>query len=196
MLRKNTAFVVIAATFLAFLAAAAAPSPLFVIYQAEWHFDSWLLSFAFAVYAFALLLALLVIGSLSDHLGRRPVIIGAIVLQIVAMTCLLLAPDIGVVLIGRVLQGVATGAATGAMSAALTELAPAARKSLGTVIGGLVPAAGLAIGALATGIVVQTTMMPIVVIFIALDLVFVVGLVFVALSPEPGTPRPGAIRSL
>lgn len=112
------------------------------------------------------------------------------------MTCLLLAPDIRVVLLGRVLQGVATGAATGALSAALIELAPMARKSLGTVVGGLVPASGLAVGALATGIVVQISRMPIVITFVALDVVFILGVVGVAQAPEPGTPRPGALRSL
>jgi MFS family permease len=193
---RGAAFVVVAATFFAFLAAAAAPSPLFVIYQARWHFPSGLLSVAFAVYAFALIVALLIIGSLSDHVGRRPVILGAIGLEFIGMTLLLVAPNIGVVILGRVIQGIATGAATGAMSAALTELAPEGRKRLGTVIGGLIPAAGLAVGALATGFIVQFTTMPIVIIFVALDVIFYLGLMLVLFSPESGTVRPGAIRSL
>jgi len=45
----------------------------------------------FAVYAIALLAALLVFGSLSDHLGRRPVIIAALLIDAAAMVLFLLA---------------------------------------------------------------------------------------------------------
>src|SRR2546430_14414583 len=62
------------ATVLAFmLFAASAPSPLYVVYQARWHFSSLTLTAIFGVYVLALLAMLLITGRLSDHLGRRPV---------------------------------------------------------------------------------------------------------------------------
>ena len=68
-----------AVTLAALLFASSAPSPLYVIYQAEWDFSALTLTAVFAVYAVALLSALLVAGSLSDHLGRRPVLLAALV---------------------------------------------------------------------------------------------------------------------
>ena len=56
--------------------AAGAPTPLLVLFEHEWGFHAGILTLAFAIYAFGLLLALLVVGSLSDYIGRRPVLIG------------------------------------------------------------------------------------------------------------------------
>ena len=70
-----------------FLAAASAPSPLYQVYAARWHFSSITLTIVFAIYAIALLAALLVTGRLSDHIGRRPVILSSIVGEIIAMLC-------------------------------------------------------------------------------------------------------------
>ncbi|MBV6545588.1 MFS transporter, partial [Ursidibacter maritimus] len=76
-LRPVAAFTGTARAFVAVALAVGAPSPLFVLYQQEWGFPSWLLTVAFAIYAVTLLITLLVAGSLSDHVGRRPVLIGA-----------------------------------------------------------------------------------------------------------------------
>ena len=51
--------------------AAGAPTPLYSIYQREWHFRTVTVTVIFAVYAVALLLTLLIAGSLSDYVGRR-----------------------------------------------------------------------------------------------------------------------------
>jgi MFS family permease len=82
------------------------------------------LTIAFAVYALGLLAALLVTGSLSDYVGRRPVMLGALALELVAMVMFAMAPKIGWVIATRILQGVATGAATSAFTAAVVEQAP------------------------------------------------------------------------
>jgi MFS family permease len=71
----GSAFAVLALVLFAFFFAASAPSPLFVVMQHDWGFSPSLLTVAFAVYAIALLASLLVAGSLSDHVGRRPVIL-------------------------------------------------------------------------------------------------------------------------
>src|SRR5260370_38958040 len=70
------------ATVLAFmLFAASAPSPLYVVYQAGWHFSSLTLTAIFGVYVLALLATLLITGRLSDHLGGRPVVLRALGVQ-------------------------------------------------------------------------------------------------------------------
>ena len=70
-LTSTTAFAGLAAVFAAFFLAAGAPTPLLSLQQQEWGFSAGALTFAFSVYALGLLAALLVGGSLSDHIGRR-----------------------------------------------------------------------------------------------------------------------------
>src|SRR5690606_833536 len=97
---------------LAFLAASSAPTPLYSVYRDAWGFSAITLTVIFGVYAIALLLALLVLGSLSDHIGRRPVIIGALLIEAVAMVAFMAATSVPLLILARLIQGVATGAAT------------------------------------------------------------------------------------
>ena len=98
--------------------AAGAPTPLLVLFEHEWGFHAGILTLAFAIYAFGLLLALLVVGSLSDYIGRRPVLIGALSVQLLAMVMFFFASNIGWVIAARAVQGVATGSAFSAFTAA------------------------------------------------------------------------------
>ncbi len=190
------AFVGAALAFVGVTFAAGAPSPLFVLYQQEWGFPAWVLTIAFAIYAITLLVTLLIAGSLSDHIGRRPVLIGALALEVVSMLIFLFAQDIGWIIVARAIQGIATGAATGTFTAAIVELAPERHKKLGAVIGGTAPVGGLALGALITGAAVQFTTIPTVIVFSFLAVVFALGIVVVALSSETVSRRAGAVRSL
>jgi len=189
-------FPLLATVLFAFFFAAAAPSPLFVVFQHAWGFSSSMLTVAFAIYAIALLISLLVAGSLSDHVGRRPVVLGALVLQAVAMGLFLLAHDIGGLIVARVVQGVATGVASGALSAAVVEAAPASRKRLGALITSVSPLAGLAAGALLTGMAIRFTGYPVALVFGVLAVVFALGAAVVLWMPETVTQRAGALASL
>lgn len=195
-LRPVAAFTGTALAFVAVALAVGAPSPLFVLYEQEWGFAPWLLTVAFAIYAVTLLITLLVAGSLSDHIGRRPVLIGALALQVVAMLMFLFATDIGWIIAARSVQGVATGAAMSTFTAALVELAPEKQKKLGATIGSTAPVGGIALGAFFTGLAVQFAAAPTVLVFVTLALLFAAGIVVVAASPETVRRRPGAVRSL
>src|SRR5207245_5553291 len=82
---RGPAFWIVAATLVLFLFAAAAPSPLYAVYAAKWRFSPAALTEVFAIYAIALLVALLLTGSLSDAVGRRPVILAALGIQVASM---------------------------------------------------------------------------------------------------------------
>jgi MFS family permease len=176
--------------------AASAPSPLYGVYQARWHFSSTTLTAVFAVYAIALLTTLLVSGALSDHLGRRPVILGALLVNSCAMVCFLLADGVGALYVARVLQGIATGAATSALSAALIELQPQGGTPLGPLVNSSAPAIGLGTGALITSALVQYATAPTRLIYWILLGALVASMACVLAMPEPGQRRPGAMASL
>jgi MFS family permease len=189
-------FAAMTAAFAAFFIAAGAPTPLLPIYEASWHFPTSLVTVAFGVYAIALLLTLLVVGSLSDHIGRRPLLIGALTLELVSMLVFLVSPSIGWVITARVIQGIATAAATSSFSAAVLELAPDKRKHLAGVIAGLAPAAGIGVGALFAGVIAQLSSSAAVTVWAILAAAMLIALAFAVFTPETVTARPGAIASL
>ena len=195
-LPRGLAFAGSAVTFISLYLAAGAPTPLLAFYQEQWHFPAAVLTLAFAVYAIGFLAAMLTVGSLSDHVGRRPVLIGALLVQLVSTLMFLVAPDIGWVIAARVVQGLATGAATSAFTAALAELAPPNRKKLGSILGSVGMTAGLAVGALLAGFAIQFAPGANTIIFAVLTVVTILGIVVVAFSPESVTRTPGALRSL
>src|SRR5256885_10314037 len=91
---RRASFWIFATTLALFLFAAAAPSPLYAVYAARWHFSAVALTEVFGVYAIALLVALLFTGSLSDAVGRRPVIFASLALQSPGMGMFLYASSI------------------------------------------------------------------------------------------------------
>ncbi|MFF1876324.1 MFS transporter [Leifsonia sp. NPDC058230] len=191
--------VALAGTALAFTSlylSAGVLTPLLVVYRQQWGFPPSLLTVAFAAYAAGFLAAVLTLGSLSDHLGRRPVLVAALVIQIAANLLFLVAPDVGWVIAGRIVQGVASGAATAAFTASLVELSPTGRKSLGAILGSVGLTGGLAVGSLVAGIAIQVTPSANTIIFGALLALTIAGAVVVALSPETVSRTPGAVRSM
>src|ERR1700712_596273 len=114
----RSALVYLSFILVSFLAASSAPTPLYHLYQEAWGFSSATLTLIFAVYAFSLLLALLTVGSLSDYLGRRPVLLLALLLEIPAMLLFIYADSVAWLIAARLLQGFATGMATSVLGAA------------------------------------------------------------------------------
>jgi MFS family permease len=185
-----------ALAFTSMYLAAGALTPLLVVYKEQWDFAPSLLTVAFAVYAIGFLAAALVLGSLSDHLGRRPVLIGALTVQLVSNLMFLFAPGVGWVIAGRIVQGVASGAATGAFTAALVELAPPHRKRLGPILGSVGLTGGLALGSLLAGLAIQLTSSANTIAFVVLSALTVVGGAAVVAAPETIRRAPGALRSM
>src|SRR5260370_19493846 len=99
-------------------------TPLQVLYQAWWHFAAGVVTLIFAVYAAGVVAALLLAGRASDQAGRKPVLAVALGLSALSTVVFILAPDVGVLLAGRVVSGLSAGLMTGTAPAALTELVP------------------------------------------------------------------------
>jgi MFS family permease len=196
LLSPRFSFAGLAAVFGAFFFAAGAPTPLLSLRQQEWGFSPGTLTIAFSIYALGLLAALLVGGSLSDHIGRRPVMLAALYGELGSMIVFLFAPTITWVIVARALQGLATGLATSAFNAAIAEQAPAHLKKFAGALAGASVAGGLGIGALLAGAAVQFTPDANTLIFVVLSAVMVLAIAFVGLTAETAPKRPGALRSL
>lgn len=192
---RTTAFWSIAVLLVLVLAASGVPSPLYRVYQERFGFSSGVLTTVFAVYAFALLAALLVVGALSDHVGRRPVLAGALLVEAGAMALFLTADGVGWLMAARVVQGLATGAMTGALGAALLDFQRSDRP-LGPLVNSASPGLGLSLGAVGAGMLVEFVPAPTTWVFAVLAVAFVLVAAGVLLLPESSPRTPGALASL
>lgn len=191
-LNSTAALITQTAIIITFLAASSAPTPLYRFYQEIWHFSPVLLTIIFSVYAFSLLAALLTAGALSDYIGRRPVIILALVLEIFAMVLFLHAANVEMLLIARVVQGAATGLAVAAVGAAILDL----NKERGALINSISPMIGLALGALGACAILQFAATPLHLVFEFLLFILVIELSLIIFTEETVFKRKGALASL
>jgi len=194
-LPRAAAFWILAVLFLMVFFASAAASPLYRVYQAQFRFSAATLTAVFAVYVLVLLATLLVFGSVSDYLGRLPVIITALVFSVAACAVFLAAHDVGALYAGRSLQGIASGLASGPIGAALIDLQPAGTQRA-PLVTSVFSSLGLALGALITSALVQYAPAPTHLIWWGLLVVFAAGIPAVLAMAEPGSRRPGALGSL
>ena len=184
--------VLLASIVISFLAASSAPTPLYATYAAKWHFSPITTTVVFGVYAIAVLLSLLVLGRLSDHIGRRPMLLVALALQIVAAMVLATAGGVDALFVGRVLQGVSTGGALGALGAGMLDV----DRRRGTLANAAVPGIGTGCGALVSGWLVQYAPAPTHLVYLVLVGVFAIQGVAVIRMPETVSRKPGARAAL
>jgi MFS family permease len=186
------AVTLLASLIVTLLSASSAPTPLYAVYQARWGFTPITTTVVFGVYALAVLAALLTLGKLSDHLGRRPVLLAAIAVQAVSLVVFMTAGGVPALLVARVVQGVATGAALGAIGAGMLDV----DRERGTFANAVSPGMGTATGAIVSAVVVRYLPAPTHLIYALLLGVFALQALGVALLRETVTRKPGALATL
>jgi MFS family permease len=184
--------VLLGAILITFLAASTAPSPLYALWREAWGFSALTLTLVFASYAFAQLTTLLVFGALSDHIGRRPVLVAALVIEIASTVLFRQAASVEWLFAARVAQGLATGIATAVLSAALLDV----HRERGALLASVSPLAGMALGALGAGALAEFAPAPTQLVFEILLAVLVLQTLLVLRLPETAPPVPGAWDSL
>ena len=184
------------AAYLMLMISASTPSPLYVVYQAKWHFPTSTLTVIFGVYAIALLLSLLTVGGLSDFVGRRPVLLTALALLTAAMIVFAVAQGVAWLYVARIMQGLAAGALIGTLSAGILDLAPAGKVRLATLLNALIPSLGLGSGALIAGAFAEWAPDPTVSVYIVVAIALTTLIALIAFAPEPERARNGAVASL
>jgi MFS family permease len=155
---RRVAFWLMAFVFGATMLGTTLPTPLYVIYQDQWHFSSAIVTVIYAVYAAAVLTALLLAGRASDQAGRKPVLAVALGASALSTVVFILAANVTVLALGRVLSGLSAGLVTGTATAALTELRPGDRRaSLAATAANM---GGLGLGPLIAGLFAQYARTP------------------------------------
>jgi MFS family permease len=186
------AVTLLASLIVTLLSASSAPTPLYAVYQARWGFSPITTTVVFGVYALAVLAALLTLGKLSDHLGRRPVLLAAIAVQAVSLLVFATAGGVPALLAARVVQGLSTGAALGAIGAGMLDI----DRERGTFANAVSPGMGTATGAIVSALVVRYLPAPTHLVYVLLLGVFALQALGVALLRETVTRKPGALATL
>ena len=189
---QRSSLVFLALTLLTFLAASSAPTPLYHLYQEGLHFSAGMLTLIFGVYAISLLAALLTVGSLSDHLGRKPVIFAALVLDMLAMLLFINEGSVAWLIAARTLQGFATGMATAVLGAALLDH----DRQQGPLVNSVAPLLGMACGAMGSSVLVEFAPLPTQLIYWTLFVLMLLQALYVWRLPETVSRIPGALASL
>ena len=191
----RTAFWLLTFVFAVTMLGTTLPTPLYVIYQARWHFSAAMVTVIFAVYAATVLATLLLAGRSSDQAGRRPVLAVALGAAALSTLAFIFAPDEGVLLAGRILSGLAAGLMTGTATAMLTELSPASAGRRSSLAATAANMGGLGLGPLLAGLLAQYAPHPTTLVFEVYLAVLAVAALCLRFVPEtvPARHRP-AVR--
>ncbi len=187
--RRRVGFWLLAFVFAAAMLGTTLPTPLYVIYQAQWHFSAAMVTVIFAAYAAAVLATLLLAGRSSDQAGRRPVLAVALGLSALSTVAFIFAPDEGVLLVGRVLSGISAGLMTGTATATLTELIPATAGRRASLVATAANMGGLGLGPLIAGLFAQYAPHPTTLVFEVYLVILAVAGLSLRFVPETISPR-------
>jgi MFS family permease len=157
-----------------------------LVYRQEDGFSGEAVTALFGAYALGLIPALLIVGPVSDRIGRRAVMRPVLVLSVVATVVLIVADDqLWLLLVGRLLAGVASGAAFAPGTAWVKEMSAGLPGGTGARRATLALSAGFGSGPLVAGILAQWLPAPTVLPYVPhLGLMVLVGVVAWG-APEP-----------
>jgi MFS family permease len=171
------------------LFASSTPSALYGTYQQLWGFSPLVLTLIYATYAFGVLTSLLLAGSVSDRVGRRPVLLVALLTLIGTTGLFIVADSVAWLFVARGVQGLATGLAIGAASAALLDLHPRRDPNAVGLTSGVVSTAGQGFGVLVSAVLVQLLPAPRVLPYVLLAGLFAAVFAAALRMPEPIAER-------
>jgi MFS family permease len=190
ILGRSAAFALVAYAFIVTMLGTTLPTPLYSLYREQFGFSELMITVIFAIYAAGVITALVLVGRLSDEVGRRPVLLPGLAFSALSAVAFLLAQGLAPLLIGRVLSGFSAGIFTGTATATLVDLAPPRRPGRGTLVATGANMLGLGCGPLLAGLLAQFATEPLRLVFwVDLALVAVAALAIVAI-PEPVEAKP------
>jgi MFS family permease len=164
-------------------------TPLIPLYQNELGFSDTIVTLFLGCYVAALVPSMLTLGQVSDRIGRKGVLLGALLTLAVAQTILVTEPGLGGLLVARAIQGFATGAFFGTCTAFIVDAAPLGRRGFVSAVASVSVRLGLGLGPGIGGVIAQYADRPLRLPF-ALHLVaLAVAVVIVTTLPETVTVR-------
>ena len=187
------AFALLAYAFAAIMLGTTMPSPMYALYSEHLHFSVATTTVIYATYAAGVLFALVVFGSWSDAVGRRPVLLAGTLCALGSAVVFLAADSVPVLLAGRLLSGLSAGLFTGTATAAVIEAAPPNWRTRAPTVATIANMGGLSSGPILAGVLVQYAPAPLRLSFVVHIVLVVLAAGAVLLVPETSS-RSGRIR--
>ena len=191
--RSGYGFALLAYAFAAIMLGTTMPSPMYALYSEHLHFAVAETTVIYATYASGVLAALLVFGSWSDSIGRRPVLLAGTLCALASAAVFLSADTVAQLLVGRVLSGLSAGLFTGTATAAIIESAPPRWQTRAPAVATIANMGGLSSGPILAGLLVQYAPEPLRLPFVVHIAMTVLAAIAVLIVPET-SPRTGQIR--
>ena len=160
MLSRRAASIWIGYAFLVTMVGTTLPTPLYPIYEQRFGFGELMVTVIFATYAVGVIAGLVLTGRLSDEIGRRRVLLFGLVCAAASTVLFLVAQDVPLLLVGRLLSGLSAGAFAGTATATLIDLAPESKRDTAAAIAVAVTLGGLGLGPLLAGALAETGTLP------------------------------------
>ena len=186
--RHGIGFWVVAAAFLTAMAFSTVPSPLYPLYQVRDGFSTFMVTIVFAAYAVGVIVSLILAGHVSDWVGRKKVLIAALLLELVAAVMFLSGTALPLLLVARLITGLGVGALTATATAYLHELhsthRPTASGQRFEKVSTAANIGGLGVGPLVAGFLAQFVAAPLHTPYLVFAVLLVVAIVGVTLIPE------------
>jgi len=173
-------------------ASSSASTPLYRLYQQSMHLTPFWITVVFAVYVVSLLVALLTVGGLSDYVGRRPVILAALLLNAAAMILFAEARDVGQLILARAIQGLCVGTGTTALGAAILDT----DRARGPLLNSVTAFLGMTVGSLGTAALITFAPDPLHRVYEVLLGLTALMIVLLWVMPESISRKAGALASL
>jgi MFS family permease len=162
------------------------PTPLYPLYQQRDGFPASTITVIFAAYAVGVMASLYLAGHVSDWLGRRRMLVIAVLISVLSAVMFVLWADVPGLVAARLVNGVSIGILSATATAHLSELRaiarPGERPVVATSVAGAANLGGLALGPLIGGLFAKFLPDPLVVphaVFLVLLTVAVIVLLFV-----------------
>ncbi|MNQ66753.1 multidrug resistance protein D [compost metagenome] len=161
-----------------------AATPLYGFWQDKLGFASGILTVIFGCYILGLLITLVIAGQLSDHYGRKAILLPGIGIAIVAALLFEAADSVLVLMLARFLTGVSVGIVVSAGMANVVEQTSSHRRQFASLMASVAMVAGAGSGPLLAGLIAHYYADPIRLVFSAEILLLLLALVAVLRQPH------------
>lgn len=189
------AFVAATASLVMIVVASSSPVPVYNVYRAQNGITNADLSLSVVAYFAGTILALVSLGRLTNHLGRKPVSLATLVIMAVGCLVLIHVDGLAPLVLGRLIMGVGAGLASSSLTSYVVDAAPARPAWLASVASSQSSQVGLTLGSLVSGVIVQTVAGARTVSYVVMIALLAVCALALLTLPETGTRSPGALAS-
>lgn len=183
-------FIAIAFALAVTMAGATLASPLYPLYEHALGITSGGVTIVYSSYMGGALVALLLLGHLSDHIGFVHALRIAVTLLLAGLVTSAAAHSLPVLAIGRFAIGIAAGIASSAATAGLVALEPAWEVKRAALVGSIMNIVGLGFGPFAGGVVAQILPHPLLTPYAVFGVSALLALLALAVHPADAQVHP------